>query len=110
MGKGNELVKVPHQILRETYEAGIEANEKNRSGTFFHVNQSTVYSRVNDLFKGKIELMDTKVALQKYSWLGEYMWKLVDKNKDEFTKKVAEDFSGGYFMRIMLGVEIMFPL
>jgi Fe-S cluster assembly scaffold protein SufB len=110
LGKENELVKVPHQILEEAYKAGIEADEKNRSGTFFHVNQSTVYSRVNDLFKGKIQLMDTKVALQKYPWLGEYMWKLVDKNKDEFTKKVAEDFSGGYFMRIMPGVEITFPL
>jgi len=27
--------------------------------------------------------------LQKYSWLEEYMWKLVDKNKDEYTRKVA---------------------
>jgi Fe-S cluster assembly scaffold protein SufB len=110
LGKENELVNVPHQILEEAYKAGIEADGKNRSATFFHVNQSTVYSRVNDLFKGKIELMDTKAALQKYSWLGEYMWKLVDKNKDEFTRKVAEDFSGGYFMRIMPGVEITFPL
>jgi Fe-S cluster assembly scaffold protein SufB len=110
LGKENELVNVPHQILEEAYKAGIEAGGKNRSATFFHVNQSTVYSRVNDLFKGKIELMDTKAALQKYSWLGEYMWKLVDKNKDEFTRKVAEDFSGGYFMRIMPGVEITFPL
>jgi len=110
LAKENELVKIPHQILKEAYKAGIEADGKNRSGTFFHVNQSTVYSRVNDFFQGKIELMDTKMALQKYSWLGEYMWKLVDENKDEFTKKVAEDFSGGYFMRIMPGVEITFPL
>ena len=110
MSKRNELVTVPHQILEEAYKAGIEADGKNRSGTFFHVNQSTVYSRVNEFFQGKIELIDTKEALQKYSWLGEYMWKLVDKDKDEFTRKVAEDFSGGYFMRIMPGAEIMFPL
>jgi Fe-S cluster assembly scaffold protein SufB len=110
LGKENELVQIPHQILEEAYKAGIEADEKNRSGTFFHVNQSTVYSRVNDLFQGKIELMDTKTALQSYSWLDKYMWKLVDSDKDEFTRKVAEDFSGGYFMRIMPGVEIMFPL
>ena len=110
MGKENELVKVPHRILEEAYKAGIEADETNRSGTFFHVDKSTVYSRVNDLFRGKIELMDTKAALQKYSWLDEYMWKLVDSDKDEFTRKVAEDFSGGYFMRIMPGAEITFPL
>jgi Fe-S cluster assembly scaffold protein SufB len=110
LGKDNELVNVPHQILEEAYKAGFEADVKTRSGSFFHVDQSTVYSRVNELFEGKIELMDTKAALQKYSWLGEYMWKLVDKNKDEFTKKVAEDYSGGYFMRIMPGIEIVFPL
>lgn len=110
MSKENELVNVPHQILEEVYKAGIEADGKNRSGTFFHVNQSTVYSKINELFQGKIELMDTKAALQKYSWLEGYMWKLVDKNKDEFTRKVAADWSGGYFMRIMPGAEITFPL
>jgi Fe-S cluster assembly scaffold protein SufB len=103
-------MKVPHQILEETYTAGMEADDKDRSGTFYHVDQSTVYSKVNELFQGKIELMDTKTALQKYSWLEDYMWKLVDKNKDEFTRKVAENWSGGYFMRIMPGAEITFPL
>jgi len=38
------------------------------------------------------------------------MWKLVSPDKDEFTKKVAEDYSGGYFMRILPGAEIVFPL
>jgi Fe-S cluster assembly scaffold protein SufB len=110
LSKENELVKLPHRVLEETYKAGMEANEKNRSGTFYHVDQSTIYSKVNELYQGKIEVMDTKTALQKYHWLGDYMWKLVDKNKDEFTRKVAEDWSGGYFMRVMPGAEITFPL
>jgi Fe-S cluster assembly scaffold protein SufB len=110
LSEENELVKLPHRILEETYKAGMEADEKNRSGTFYHVNQSTVYSKVNEFFQGKIELMDTKAALQKYSWLGQYMWNLVDRDKDEFTRKVAEDWSGGYFMRIMPNAEISFPL
>jgi Fe-S cluster assembly scaffold protein SufB len=110
LSKENELVKLPHRILEETYKAGMEADEKNRSGTFYHVNQSTVYSKVNEFFQGKIELMDTKAALQKYSWLSQYMWNLVDRDKDEFTRKVAEDWSGGYFMRIMPNAEISFPL
>jgi Fe-S cluster assembly scaffold protein SufB len=108
--KENELVKLPHRILEETYKAGMQADEKNCSGTFYHVDRSTVYSKVNELFKGKIELMDTKVALKNYSWLEDYMWKLVKKNKDEFTRKVSEEWSGGYYMRIMPGVEITFPL
>jgi Fe-S cluster assembly scaffold protein SufB len=106
----NELMKIPHKILEETYKAGMEAGDKDRSGTLYHVDQSTVYSKVNELFEGQIELMDTKAALKKYAWLSDYMWKLVDKDKDEYTKKVAEDWSGGYFIRMMPGAEITFPL
>jgi Fe-S cluster assembly scaffold protein SufB len=110
LSKKNELMKVPHKILEETYKAGMEPEEKDRSGTFYHVDQSTIYSKVNELYQGKIELMDTKKALQKYSWLSEYMWKIVDREKDEYTRRVAEDWSGGYFMRIMPGADITFPL
>jgi Fe-S cluster assembly scaffold protein SufB len=110
LSKENELMKVPHKILEETYKAGMEANEKDRSGTFYHVDQSTIYSKVNKPFEGKIELMDTKQALRKYKWLEDYMWKLVDREKDEFTRRVAEEWSGGYFMRIVPGAEITFPL
>ena len=106
----NELTKVPHKILEEAFRAGMTPSEKDRSATFYHIDQSTIYSKVNDLFKGKIELMDTKAALNKYPWLKEYRWKLVEREKDEFTKRVAEDFSGGYFMRILPNAEVMFPL
>jgi Fe-S cluster assembly scaffold protein SufB len=110
LSKENELEKIPHAILEETYKAGMEADDKNRAATFYHIDQSTVYSKVNEVYQGKIELMDTKAALQKYSWLKDYMWKLVNKDKDEFTRKVAEDWSGGYFMRILPGAEVTFPL
>ena len=75
-----------------------------------HINQETVASKVNELYEGKLELMDIKTALQKYPWLEEYRWKLVKKDKDEYTRKVAEDYSGGYFMRILKDAEITFPL
>ncbi|XHH09108.1 MAG: SufD family Fe-S cluster assembly protein [Candidatus Bathyarchaeia archaeon] len=110
MNKESDLTKIPHEILQEAQKAGVESDERNRSGTFFHVNQETIAAKVNELYKGKIELMDIKAALKKYPWLEEYRWKLVDKNKDEYTKKVAEEYSGGYFMRILKGAEIDFPL
>ena len=111
MSKESDLTKLPHKILEEAQKAGLEADEKNRSATFFHLNQETVAaSKVNELYEGKLELMDIKAALKKYSWLEDYMWKLVNKDKDEYTKKVAEDYSGGYFMRILPGAEISFPL
>ncbi len=110
MNETSELTKIPHKILEEAYKAGIEKDEKSRSGTLMHVDQATVYSKVNETFKDKLEIMDTKEALRRHHWLEDYMWKLVDRNKDEFTKRVAEDFSGGYFIRILPNVEVVFPL
>jgi len=110
MSKENDLTKIPHQILEEAQKAGLEIEEKNRSGTFVHVDQKTIAAKVNELYEGKVELMDIKAALKEYPWLQDYWWKLVSKDKDEYTKKVAEDYSGGYFMRILKGAEIAFPL
>ena len=110
MKKQNDLTAVPHKILKEASKAGINPNIQERSGTFFHVDQKTIFSQVNEFFKGKIELMDIKDALKKYTWLDDYKWKLVEKNKDEYTRKVDEDYSGGYFMRILPNAEITFPL
>jgi Fe-S cluster assembly scaffold protein SufB len=110
LAEKNSLESVPHRILEEAMKAGMVSDEKSRSGTFYLVDQSTLYSKVNETFRGKLELLDTKAALSKYPWLQEYMWKAVDKGKDEFTKRVAESFNGGYFMRILPHAEVTFPL
>jgi hypothetical protein len=106
----SDLTRVPHKIIEEAEKAGLESSGQSRAGTFFHLNQETVTAKVNEAFEGKLELMDVKAALKKYSWLEDYMWKVVSKDKDEFTKKVAEDYSGGYFMRILPNAELTFPL
>ena len=77
MSKESDLTKLPHKILEEAQKAGLETEEKNRSATFFHLNQETIAASVNELYEGKLELMDIKAALKKYSWLEDYMWKLV---------------------------------
>ncbi len=110
MAGKNGLTSVPHKILEEAYKAGLEPGEERRSGTLLHVDKATVYSKVNKLFKGKIELMDTKEALNKIPWLNDYRWKLIDRDKDGFTRRISEDFSGGYFLRILPNVEVTFPL
>jgi Fe-S cluster assembly scaffold protein SufB len=108
--ENSELTKIPHQILEEAAKVGLETQDQNRAGTFLHLNQETVASSINQLYEGKVEMMDIKAALETYPWVKDYMWRIVSKDKDEYTRKVAEDYSGGYFMRIMPGAEITFPL
>ncbi|MDQ1279006.1 MAG: ABC-type transport system involved in Fe-S cluster assembly, permease component [Thermoproteota archaeon] len=109
MSEKSELKTIPHKILAEASKAGIDINDP-VSGTLLHIDRETIYSKVNEFFNGKIELLDTKVALQKYAWLNDYMWQIIDREKDEFTKKVATDFSGGYFIRILKNAEVTLPL
>ena len=106
----SKLTDLPEKILEEATRIGIELDEDVRSGTFFHVDQNTIFSQVNDIFEDQIEMMDTKQALKKYPWLEDYRWKLVDPNKDEYTKRVHDSWSGGYFMRVMPGAKVTFPL
>jgi len=50
------------------------------------------------------------VAKQRYDGLPEYSWKLVDRDKDEFTRAVAEKTHGGYFIRTRPGARIAKPV
>jgi hypothetical protein len=49
--KESVLTKIPHSILEEVYNVGIDVDEKARSGTLFHVDQSTVYTKINEYFR-----------------------------------------------------------
>jgi len=108
--KKDSLMDIPHAILEEAMKTGVNVSEDETSGVFFHVDQNTIYSKVGTAFMDQVEMMDTKDALEKYPWLEEYRWQLVDPEKDEYTKTVHEEWSGGYFMRIKKGAKVTFPL
>ncbi len=108
--KLTSLQDLPHEILKSIAEAGVIEKEGERSASFVHMNQTTVYDKINELYEGQVIMMDTKDALKKYDWVEDLRWRLVDKDKDEFTRKVAEDWSGGYFFWIQKGAKITFPL
>ncbi len=104
------LEDLPHKILNEAMRVGFNVEEPDASGVFFHVDQKTVYSKVGEAFEDKIEMMDTREAVDKYPWIRERMWALVNRDKDEYTREVAENWSGGYFMHIKPGAKVTFPL
>ncbi|MBU4266656.1 MAG: SufD family Fe-S cluster assembly protein [Candidatus Altiarchaeales archaeon] len=110
MKKVSKLQDLPHKILEAAQEAGLQKSEKERSGSFVMVDHSTVIAKVNKRFEGKLEIMDTKDALKKYEWLRDYRWGLVDRDKDEYTRQADEEFGGGYFLRILPGAKVEFPL
>ena len=66
---------------------GLEVGMKNRSGSFFQVDQEI--KEIASLQEG-IEVLSLADALEQYEWLHDYMWKAVSKDKDKYTQYVAE--------------------
>ncbi len=87
--------------------AGIDVNAKERSGSFMHMNHSGVHCQST---QEGLELMDIKQALKTYDGLPQYFWKMVDPNRDEYTRAAAEHLHGGYFIRARKGAKIEAPV
>lgn len=87
--------------------AGVDVDDKNRAGTFLHLNHSGVHCNSNH--QG-VEILDINNALAKYDGLPEYSWNLVDPDKDEFTRAAYQNTHGGYFVRTERGVKIPDPV
>ncbi len=92
-----------HRILH----AGLDVDSCDSSALFMHMDQSTVHCETRD---PGLELLDIKVAMKRYNGLPEYAWKLVPRDKDEFTRSVAENVHGGYFIRTKPGAKIAKPV
>ena len=104
------LESLPKDIKEKSFLAGIDLKEETRSGTYFQINHSVIYERVQKMFKNKIEVMSTREALEKYDWLKDYFWKTISKDKDEFTKQADKNFDNGYFLRILPNAKIEIPI
>ena len=87
--------------------SGVDVEEAGRSGSFLHMDHTTVHCK--SAHPG-VELLDIKDALKKYGGLSEYYWKLVDPNKNAFTRAAAETLHGGYFIRAAAGARIAEPV
>lgn len=87
---------------------GVELDPSKRSGTFLQEDQ---FVRTSASFLEGVEIMSVKEALQKYDWLHEYLWGVMRKDQDEFTREVAEaeDFNG-YFIRSLPGAKVEIPV
>ncbi len=91
---------------RRLLMAGVDVEESHRSGSFLHMDHGNAHCRSNH---PGVEILDIKDALKKYD-LSDYYWKLIDKDKDAYTKAAAENLHGGYFVRVKAGAKIEEPL
>ncbi|WP_432736373.1 SufB/SufD family protein [Maridesulfovibrio sp. FT414] len=102
-----DLTKISAEDKEQLLMAGIDVDATETSGTFLQVDHSNVHCGSHEK---DVEVMDIKKALEKYDGLPDYYFKLVDKDKDEFTRSAAENLHGGYFVRTKKGAKIEKPV
>ncbi|MBO8144045.1 MAG: SufD family Fe-S cluster assembly protein [Thermodesulfobacterium sp.] len=57
-----------------------------------------------------LEIFPITEVFKKYDFISDYYWKAVSSEKDEFTKAVAEDLDNGYFIRVLPGYKLVYPV
>ncbi|MDL2246868.1 SufD family Fe-S cluster assembly protein [Methanobrevibacter sp. OttesenSCG-928-K11] len=93
-------------------KVGIDTDESERAGSFLQFDQSNVLS--NPL-SDSVELMNLGSALDKHSWLKDYMWSAVKPDSDKYTARTAlreqeEEEYSGYFVRSLPGTKEIYPI
>ncbi len=94
-------------IKERALTIGLDSTEKERSGSFFQHDQSVVISKAT---QEGLEILDINDALEKYDWMKDYYFKLVQPDADKFTAYSATHKVAGYFIRALPGAKIEFPL
>jgi Fe-S cluster assembly scaffold protein SufB len=88
-------------------QVGVVPSEEGRSGSFLVVDNTVSHSSLKDQ---NVELMSTHKALEKYEWLKDYSWKLVQVDADKYTAKAYLEDADGYFVRVSAGKKASMPV
>ncbi|MBE6487375.1 MAG: SufD family Fe-S cluster assembly protein [Methanosphaera stadtmanae] len=86
---------------------GIETEEKGRAASFLQMDQSEIF--LNNMYPG-VEIMSTPQALEKYDWLSDYMWKVMQVDADKYTATTEMSPLSGYFIRSLPNTKMELPI
>lgn len=103
----SDLDQLSEEDKDQMLMAGVVSDLSTRSASFLQMDQSAVHCKSMD---DNVEIMDIKDAMKQYDGLKEYMWTLVDPEKDEFTKEAHDNLHGGYFIRVKAGAKVKDPI
>lgn len=102
-----DLGRLPREDRQRLVLAGIDVEDRRVSGAFMQLNHAGVHCETR---RDGLELMDIRAALKKYDGLPGYYWRLLDPDKDDFTRMARDRLNGGYFVRVRKGVTLSEPV
>ncbi|MCP4683541.1 MAG: SufD family Fe-S cluster assembly protein, partial [Desulfobacterales bacterium] len=102
-----DLATMPETEKKRMILAGVDADEKERSGTF--IQKDTEVIHVQSKQEG-LEIIPIKQALKECDWIHDYYWKLVSVDTDKYTAKAKLDLHNGYVIRALPGSKVVYPV
>ncbi len=101
------LQTLDEESKKTLLQVGVVPSEEGRSGSFLMLDNAVSHSSLRDK---NVELMSTHKAMEKYEWLKDYSWKLVQVDTDKYTSKAYLENADGYFVRVPAGKKSSMPV
>ena len=101
------LQTLDEESKKTLLQVGVVPSEEGRSGSFLMLDNAVSHSSLRDK---NVELMSTHKAMEKYEWLKDYSWKLVQVDTDKYTSKTYLENADGYFVRVPAGKKSSMPV
>ncbi len=104
----NKDLSLSEKEVEKLLNVGVDIEEKNRAGTFLYVDKNIL--EVSYKQEG-IEIQPLNEALKNYPYLNDYLFKIVDKNKDAYTRLIyKKGENNGFFIHSLPNVKSKFPV
>jgi Fe-S cluster assembly scaffold protein SufB len=87
--------------------AGIDTSGKHRSGTYIQKDSAVIHTHTE---QEGLEVIPIKKAIEEYSWVEDYLWKLVQVDTDKYTARAHLDLHDGYVIRALPGSKVVYPV
>ncbi|MDY6950483.1 MAG: SufD family Fe-S cluster assembly protein [Thermodesulfobacteriota bacterium] len=102
-----ELGSLSEDDKKRMILAGVDAREKDRSGTFVQKDSAVIHAHSK---QEGLEVIPIKEALEKYDWVQDYYWNLVGVDTDKYTARAQLELHDGYVIRALAGSKVIYPV
>ena len=102
-----DLCELPQYEQDRLIMAGLDVTKKDRGGTYFQKDTSVIHCHSR---QDGIEVSSIRDALDKYDWVRDYYWKLVNVDTDKYTAAAELGLHDGYVIRSHPGSKSIYPV
>ncbi|MGD0275213.1 MAG: SufD family Fe-S cluster assembly protein, partial [Syntrophales bacterium] len=102
-----DLTKLPEEDRKRIIQAGVDASESNRSGTYLQEDTSVLHAISH---QEGVEVLTIKRALKECDWIHDYYWKLASVDTDKYTAMAQLNLQDGYVIRALPGSKVIYPV